>query len=64
MGKSNYRQSTIDFVMGSEVAGSQLTFIKRMVEVFLLLFVALLVLVTTPFGVDILTSFPGDGFPL
>lgn len=49
--------------MGSEVAGSQLTFIKRMVEVFLLLFVALLVLIGTPFGADILTSFPGDGFP-
>lgn len=55
----------MDFVMGSKVAGSQLTFIKRMVEVFLLLlFVALLVLIGTPFGADILTSFPGDGFPL
>lgn len=49
--------------MGSKVAGSQLTFIKRMVEVVLLLFVALLVLIGTPFGADILTSFPGDGFP-
>lgn len=54
----------MDFVMGSEVAGSQLTFIKRMVEVVLLLLIALLVLIGTPFGADILTSFPGDGFPL
>lgn len=49
--------------MGSKVAGSQLTFIKRMVEVVLLLLIALLVLIATPFGADILTSFPGDGFP-
>lgn len=48
--------------MGSKVAGSQSTFIKKTVEVFLLLFILPPVLIVTPFGADILTAFAGDGF--